>query len=99
MDKFPVEMARPDTDLTAHEFELAQMIVATLALDMQAKDIAPTMPLFGDGLALDSIDVLEIALAISRQYGVKLRSDDEESPKIFSSLRSLNQHIQKHRTR
>ncbi|HZE60253.1 MAG TPA: phosphopantetheine-binding protein [Burkholderiales bacterium] len=99
MDKFPMEMAQPDADLTAHEFELAQMIVATLALDMRAKDIAPTMPLFGDGLGLDSIDVLEIALAISRQYGVKLRSDDEESPKIFGSLRSLNQHIQTHRTR
>lgn len=99
MDKFPIEMARRDTDLTAHEFELAQMIVATLELDMRAQDIRPTMPLFGDGLGLDSIDVLEIALAISRQYGVKLRSDDEESPKIFSSLRSLNQHIQAHRTR
>ena len=99
MDKFPMEMVRSGTDLTAQEFELAQMIVATLDLDMQAQDIAPTMPLFGDGLGLDSIDVLEIALAISRQYGVKLRSDDKESPKIFSSLRSLTEHVQAHRTR
>jgi acyl carrier protein len=99
MDKFPMEMARAGTALTAHEFELAQMVVTTLELELRAEDIAPTAPLFGDGLGLDSIDVLEIALAVSRQYGVKLRSDDEDSPKVFSSLRSLNQHIQAHRTR
>jgi acyl carrier protein len=99
VDKFPVEMARAGTDLTAPEFELAQMIVATLQLDIQAQEIQATMPLFGDGLGLDSIDVLEVALAISRQYGVKLRSDDEESPKIFGSLRSLNEYIQAHRSR
>jgi len=85
-------------ELTTHEFELAQMIVTTLALDLRAEDIGPTAPLFGEGLGLDSIDVLEIALAVSRQYGVKLRSDDEESPRIFSSLRSLNQHVQAHRS-
>lgn len=90
MDKFPMEV---------HELELARMIVATLDLDIRPEDIAPTAPLFGEGLGLDSIDVLEVALAVSRRYGVKLRSDDEASPKIFSSLRALNQHIQEHRTR
>jgi acyl carrier protein len=99
MDKFPMELARAGSELTAHEFELAQMIVATLELDMRPEEMAPAISLFGDGLGLDSIDVLEVALAISRRYGVKLRSDDEESPKIFASLRSLNQHIQAHRTR
>jgi len=48
-------------------------------------------------LGLDSIDILEIALAISKTYGLKLRSDDENNTKIFSSLRSLNRHIQEHR--
>jgi acyl carrier protein len=85
--------------ITAEELELARMIVATLDLDLQPQEIEPTAPLFSDGLGLDSIDVLEIALAVSRQYGVKLRSDDEASPKIFSSLRALSQHIQEHRTR
>jgi acyl carrier protein len=99
MDKFPPELAKAGSELTAHEYELAQLIVATLELDLRPEEIAPTMPLFGDGLGLDSIDVLEMALAISRRYGVKLRSDDAESPKIFASVRSLNQHLQAHRTR
>jgi acyl carrier protein len=99
MDKFAMEMPRPGTELSVHEFELAQLLVATLELDMRPEEISPTMPLFGEGLGLDSIDVLEVALAISRRYGVKLRSDDEQSPKIFASLRSLDQHIQAHRTR
>ena len=94
-----MEVARSGTELTPHEQELAQLIVATLQLDLRPEQIEASMPLFGDGLGLDSIDVLEIALAISRRYGVKLRSDDAESPKIFASLRSLNQHIQAHRTR
>ncbi|TMG80628.1 MAG: acyl carrier protein [Betaproteobacteria bacterium] len=90
MDKFPLEV---------HELELARLIVTTLDIDIRPEDIAPSAPLFGEGLGLDSIDALEIALALSRQYGVKLRSDDEASPKIFSSLRTLNQYIQEHRTR
>ena len=46
---------------------------------------------------LDSIDILELSLAISKTYGVQLKSDDANSNKIFSSLRSLNEHIQQHR--
>jgi acyl carrier protein len=80
--------------MSAQEFELAQLIVATLKLDMQPGDIDPSAPLYGDGLGLDSIDVLEIALAVSKTYGVKLRSDDRNNASIFSSLRSLTQHIQ-----
>jgi acyl carrier protein len=76
------------------EAELAGLIVRTLNLDMAASEIDPQAPLFGDGLGLDSIDVLEIALAISQNYGVQLRSDDEQNTAIFQSLRSLNQHIQ-----
>ena len=80
------------------EAELARLIVRTLNLDMPASEIAPEAPLFGDGLGLDSIDVLEIALAISQTYGVQLRSDDENNAEIFQSLRSLNRDIQTRRT-
>lgn len=84
--------------LSAAELELARLIIATLKLDMEAAQVSPTAPLYGDGLGLDSIDVLEIALAISKTYGVKLRSDNKNNAKIFSSLRSLSEHIQAHRT-
>jgi acyl carrier protein len=89
------------SDLTTqseHEAELARLIVTTLNLDMAAAEIDPEAPLFGEGLGLDSIDVLEIALAISQNYGVQLRSDDENNTAIFRSLRSLNDDIQKRRT-
>ena len=59
--------------------------------------IDPLAPLFGDGLGLDSIDILELALAISQTYGVQLRADDEDNETIFRSLRSLNDHIQQRR--
>ena len=80
------------------EGELAALIVTTLNLDVTASEIDPTAPLFGEGLGLDSIDVLEIALAISQNYGVQLRSDDENNAETFQSLRSLNQNIQSRRT-
>jgi len=83
---------------TEQEAELARLIVKTLNLDMPASEVDPEAPLFGDGLGLDSIDVLEIALAISQTYGVQLRSDDENNARIFQSLRSLNQDIQSRRT-
>jgi acyl carrier protein len=83
---------------TSEELALAELIVAALNLDVSAAQIEPTAPLYRDGLGLDSIDILEVALVISRTYGVKIRSDDENNLKIFSSLRSLSQHIQQHRT-
>ena len=80
--------------------ELASLIVDTLNLEgVDAQQIDPAAPLFGEGLGLDSIDILELALAISKAYGVKLRSDDQNSLKIFNSLRSLSQHLEQHRTR
>ena len=82
---------------TEQEAELARVIVKTLNLDMPASEIDPEGPLFGEGLGLDSIDVLEIALAISQNYGVQLRSDDENNARIFQSLRSLSHHIQARR--
>ena len=88
-----------DNVLTADELKLAQLIVTTLNLDIEPAGVDPTARLFGEGLGLDSIDILEIALAISKAYGVKLRSDDENNQHIFTSLRSLNEHIQQHRAK
>ena len=89
----------PKSALTAEELKLAQLIVSSLNLEMQVAEIDPTAPLYGEGMGLDSIDILEVALAISKAYGVKLRSDDEHNRKIFNSLRSLNEHIQQHRAK
>ncbi len=85
--------------LTAEELRLARLIVSSLNLETQAAEIDPTAPLYGEGMGLDSIDILEVALAISKAYGVKLRSDDELNRKIFNSLRSLNEHIQQYRAK
>lgn len=76
------------------ERELADMLVEVLHLEMPAADIDPAAPLYGDlGLGLDSIDILEIAVAISKKYGFKLRSDDPDNDRIFGSLRALAAHI------
>ena len=82
---------------SAQEKELAQLIVTSLNLEVSADVIEPDAPLCGDGLGLDSIDILELSLAISKTYGVQLKSDDADNSKIFSSLRNLNEHIQQHR--
>lgn len=79
------------------EAELASLIVKTLNLDVPAADIQPEAPLYGEGLGLDSIDMLEIALAVSHAFGVKLRADDENNVEIFKSLRSLSSYIQQNR--
>src|SRR5512135_3155886 len=82
---------------SAQEKELAQLIVSALNLEIKADEIEPEAPLYGEGLGLDSIDILELSLAISKTYGVQLKSDDADNNRIFSSLRSLNQHIQQRR--
>jgi acyl carrier protein len=87
------------THPTAFEAELAELIVASLHLEITAAEIEPTAPLFGEGLGLDSIDALELALAISRQYGLELKSDDERNGTIFSDLRNLAAYIGAHRTK
>ena len=87
-------------DQAALERAVAQLIIDTLNLeDVTAAAIEPEAPLFREGLGLDSIDALELALAISRQYGFQLRSDDENNARIFSSLRALTAHIAAHRTK
>ncbi|MGG5888723.1 phosphopantetheine-binding protein [Falsiroseomonas sp. HC035] len=89
-------VVEPDLALEA---DLARLIVTALSLETAAEEIAPEAPLFGTGLGLDSIDALELALAVSKAYGVQLRSDDERNHRIFASLRSLAAHIAGHRTR
>jgi acyl carrier protein len=84
---------------SALEPELARLIVSALSLEVAPEEISAEAPLFGEGLGLDSIDALEMALAISKAYGVQLRSDDARNHQIFASLRSLALHVEKHRTR
>jgi len=79
--------------------EVASLIVAALNLDVAPADIDPDAPLYGEGLGLDSIDILEIALVVSKQYGVQLRADSEENERIFGSLRQLADYITAHRTK
>lgn len=81
------------------EKDLAQLIVTSLNLEVTADEIEPDAPLYGEGLGLDSIDILELSLAISKTYGLQLKSDDADNNRIFSSLRSLNQYIQQHRAK
>ena len=77
------------------ERELAELLVESLNLeDVTAGEIDPEAPLFNDGLGLDSIDALELALAISKRYGFQLRSDNEDNRRIFASLRTLSEHVQ-----
>jgi len=81
------------------ERELAELIVKSVNLEsVVPATIDPQAPLFASGLGLDSIDALELALEISKRYGFQLRSDDEQNRRIFASLRSLSEYIEKNRT-
>jgi acyl carrier protein len=95
----PDTSAAPAQTPEALEADLAALFVRSLNLEMTAAEIDPTAPLFGDGLGLDSIDILEVALEISQQYGFQLRSDDDNNQKIFQNLRSLAVHVAQHRTK
>ena len=86
------------SEQTPAERELAELLVESLNLEgVEPAGIDPEAPLFGDGLGLDSIDALELALAVSKRYGFQLRSDSDENRRIFASLRALSAHIQQHR--
>lgn len=79
--------------------ELAELIVGALNLELPADQIDPDARLYGEGLGLDSIDILEIALEVSKRYGVQLRADDADNTQIFRSLRHLAEYIAAHRTK
>ena len=72
------------------ELDIKQLIIDTLDLeDISTDDIVSDEPLFVEGLGLDSIDALELGLALQKAYGVKLEADSEETKKHFSSVLSL----------
>ena len=80
-------------DLLDLDVQVGALIIDTLNLDIEVSDIDPDDYLFGEGLGLDSIDALELAMAISNTYNFQLRSDDANNRKIFRSLRSLSDYI------
>ena len=79
--------------------EVAELIISALNLEVAPAEIVPDAPLYGDGLGLDSIDILEVALVVSKRYGFQLRADDADNVRIFRSLASLAEHIAAHRTK
>lgn len=91
-------LLRTMSEQTAAETELAELLVESLNIEgMAPAEIDPQAPLFGDGLGLDSIDALELALAISKKYGFQLRADSDENKRIFANLRSLAGYVEQHR--
>lgn len=78
--------------------EVAALLVESLNLDIAPSEIDPQAPLYGEGLGLDSIDILEVALVVSQKYGFQMRSDDADNTRIFASLASLADHIAAHKT-
>ena len=83
--------------LNSSELEVAELIVAALNLEIDPTVIDPEAPLFYEGLGLDSIDALEMALELSRKYSVELRADDENNGQIFASLRNLTAYVMENR--
>jgi acyl carrier protein len=93
-------MQRSATPADTHlQREIAKLFVRELNLEIAPQDIDPEAPLYGEGLGLDSIDILEIALIVSRQYGIQLRADSQENQQIFRSLRHLAEYIALQRTK
>jgi acyl carrier protein len=93
----PIPATGDASEQSPIEKELAVLLVNALNLEVAPEAIVPTDPLYGDGLGLDSIDILEVALEVSRRYGFQLRSDDERNQQIFQSLRTLATHVAEHR--
>ena len=82
---------------TENENELASLLVETLNLEeVKPGEIEPDAPLFNEGLGLDSIDALELALAITQKYSIQLKADDENMRHAFGTLRTLNAYIEEH---
>jgi acyl carrier protein len=80
------------------EDELKNLIVDTLRLeDVQPADIQSEEPLFFDGLGLDSLDALELGVAVSRKYGIRLTNDPDENRQVFASVRAMADFIHKNR--
>ena len=95
-DQVPVNGQQADPALTS---EIAGLIVSSLNLDIPAAEIDPEAPLYREGLGLDSIDILEVALVVSKRYGFMLKEDDQDNVRIFRSLNSLAAHVAERRTK
>jgi acyl carrier protein len=94
------EQATAATPDPALEREVAAMIVSALNLDSNPDEIKAEDALYGEeGLGLDSIDILEVALVMSKRFGFQLKADSEDNFRIFGSLRSLAEHVATHRTK
>ena len=89
----------PASSTSALQREVAELMIEALNLEVSADQITPDAPLYGEGLGLDSIDVLEVALVVSKRYGLQLRADNADNQHIFSSLRTLADYIAAHKTR
>ena len=88
------QIEQEPTFTTISEHEFARLIIETLHVEVAPEDVDPAAPLFGNGLGLDSIDMLEIALSISRKYGIDLRAEDRAA---FASLRALTAYVNRRR--
>jgi acyl carrier protein len=96
LENAPVNGTEVDASLVR---EIAGLIVSALNLDVTQDEIDPEAPLYREGLGLDSIDILEVALVISKRYGFKLKDDDKDNVKIFRSVASLAAHVAERRTK
>ena len=92
-------VAAPLGDEATVRRNLATLITKALGLDLLPDAIDPGAPLYGEGLGLDSIDILEIALVVSKEYGIQLKADSAENKAIFRSLNALSEFVVSHRTR
>lgn len=82
-------------ELSPEELEMAKLVVECLNLEgTRPEEIEPEAPLFGTGLGLDSIDALELAVAIASRYGVHIKAEDEETQRVFASLRALAGYVE-----
>ncbi len=78
--------------------EIKQMIIDCLDLeDISVDDIETDAPLFGDGLGLDSIDALELGVALQKHYGITLSADSNETRAHFASVAALAELVQARR--
>ncbi len=78
--------------------DIKRLIISTLNLeDVAPEDIDPAAPLFGEGLGLDSIDALELGLALKKTYGISLAAESEEARRVFSSVASIAEYVAAHR--
>jgi len=95
LDRIPAN-GHPDPALVS---EIAGLVVSALHLEVAPAEIDPAAPLYKDGLGLDSIDILEVALVVSKRYGFKLKEDDQDNVRIFKSLNALATHVSERRTK